>query len=101
MKTFICAAVTALLATSIPATSAFADDNVCMSSEELEASLIDWYGEEPVEPASNGPNQMWVSETTGTWTLVQYSGNGTACVLSTGSDWRGEGPALHLSGGRD
>ncbi|WP_092077045.1 hypothetical protein [Poseidonocella sedimentorum] len=57
-----------------------------MSSGELEAGLVDWYGERPVEPAS-GARQLWASEVSGSWSLVEYRGDGRACVLRTGDGW--------------
>ena len=59
----------------------------CMSAPEMEAGLIDWYGEAPVEGAPRARAQMWASEETGTWTLVQYLADGNACVVAQGDDW--------------
>ena len=77
------AILTTLIATS---TASFAE-SVCMPAPELEAGLIDWYGEAPVEGAEKATAQMWASEKTGTWTLVQYLADGNSCVLAQGDDW--------------
>ena len=66
--------------------AAFAD-TVCMPAHEMEASLIDWYAEEPVDGAVSESAQIWASEITGTWTLVEYRNGGMSCVLAQGTDW--------------
>lgn len=68
------------------ATAAMAND-VCMPGPELRASLIDWYGEEPVAAPNKAQQQIWASPRTGTWTKVHFDENGTACVLAQGDDW--------------
>ena len=68
------------------ATAAMAND-VCMPGAELKASLIDWYGEEPVAAPNKAQQQIWASPRTGTWTKVHFSEDGIACVLAQGDDW--------------
>lgn len=68
------------------ATSAAAQD-VCMSAQEMQSSLIDWYGERPVTGPSNNNSRLWVSDATGSWTLVRTLADGNACVTAQGSDW--------------
>ncbi|WP_299139867.1 S-adenosyl-L-homocysteine hydrolase [uncultured Tateyamaria sp.] len=60
---------------------------VCMSSTEMEATLIDWYGEAPIAETATQSTQVWASDDSGTWTLVQYLADGQSCVLAQGSDW--------------
>ena len=60
----------------------------CMPSDELEAALIDWYGEHPVEESSDNI-VLWASQGGETWTVVQYNADGTACTLGQGSNWSG------------
>ncbi|MCR8825440.1 hypothetical protein [Pseudosulfitobacter koreensis] len=67
--------------------SAAMADSVCMSSAEMEASLVDWYDEAPVAGQENKDTQIWASERNGTWSLVQYLPDGNSCVLETGEDW--------------
>ncbi|MEL6452826.1 MAG: S-adenosyl-L-homocysteine hydrolase [Pseudomonadota bacterium] len=64
--------------------------NVCMPAAEMEASLIDWYGETPVDGSDSETTQIWASDQSGTWTLVQYLADGQSCVLAQGSDWGSE-----------
>lgn len=61
----------------------------CMSSAEMEASLVDWYGETPVAGQEAKDTQLWASERNGTWSLVQYLPDGNSCVLESGEDWNG------------
>ena len=79
IATLICASL------SVPA-SAWAD-TVCMAVVEMEAALIDWYGEAPVPGAVASDQQLWASEATGTWTLMGLNNDGTACVLGQGAGW--------------
>lgn len=69
-------------------TSLLYAEEICMPAAELEASLIDWYGEKPV---AEGPRGLvvWSSDEGNTWTLVAYKANGTACALEQGRDWNG------------
>lgn len=73
--------IAALWLAAVPLT-AQADD-VCMPAAELEAALIDWYGE---EPADEGPSDtvLWRSATGSTWTVVRYFQDGTACAIDSG-----------------
>jgi len=82
MKTVI----TAIAALTVLATTASAKD-VCMEAAELQSSLIDWYGERPVEGPSPDNTRLWVSDATGSWTLVKTGANGDACVEAQGKNW--------------
>lgn len=59
--------------------------STCMTAEELDAGLIDWYGERPVESSEDGSMVLWQNEEAGTWTLVAYRSSGMACTLDSGS----------------
>ena len=60
---------------------------MCTTAHEMEASLIDWYGETLVEGADRLELQMWASQATGTWTLVRYLPDGNACTVAHGHNW--------------
>lgn len=79
--------LTMILACSAPA--AALAGSVCMDAAEMEASLIDWYGEAPVQGARAEDQQLWASDATGTWTLVRLNTDGSACVLGQGENWVG------------
>ncbi|GLQ28341.1 S-adenosyl-L-homocysteine hydrolase [Sulfitobacter pacificus] len=85
MKLFI-STLTLVLGTTI-ATSAAADEPVCMATGEMKAALTDWYGETPVEPKSDAREQLWVSKETGTWTMIKSFSDGNTCVVAQGDDW--------------
>ncbi|MGB0660586.1 MAG: S-adenosyl-L-homocysteine hydrolase [Mangrovicoccus sp.] len=61
---------------------------VCMSSDEMEAALIDWYGAQPVASAATATTEIWASEENGLWALVSYDAKGQSCILSKGWDWQ-------------
>lgn len=79
-------AISFVAATVLSATSLSAQE-VCMSTAEMEAGLVEWYGETPVEGTRTDTTTIWASEQTGTWTLVQYLADGQSCVLAQGYDW--------------
>lgn len=82
MKTLIATTVT--IASVGAAASA---QDVCMSADEMQASLIDWYGETPATEPSEDNTRLWVSDVTGTWTMVRTMADGNACVVATGDNW--------------
>ncbi|MEQ6249578.1 S-adenosyl-L-homocysteine hydrolase [Sulfitobacter sp. HNIBRBA3233] len=77
----------AMIATASAIGSAAAAQEVCMSAAEMQSSLIDWYGEEPVAGPSPDNTRLWVSDASGTWTLVRTMADGAACVEATGENW--------------
>lgn len=79
-------AVITFAALATLATSAAAQ-GVCMSASELQSSLIDWYGERPAADAPDNNTRLWVSDVTGSWTLVRTMADGNACVEAQGENW--------------
>lgn len=79
-------AFTAFATLAVMATSAAAND-VCMSASEMQSSLIDWYGERPVSGPTQDNTRLWVSDATGSWTLVRTLSDGNACVEAQGGNW--------------
>lgn len=74
---------------ALTASPVFAEEPVCMPREELEAALTDWYGETPlpgVFQTETATMQLWVSRDAGTWTLVKYLIDGSACAVTDGED---------------
>lgn len=82
----VISALTLALGLGTVAAPAMAND-VCMSAQELKASLVDWYGETPVEGQDDGAVQIWASDDTGTWSAVKTLSNGMACVTAQGANW--------------
>lgn len=92
----LCAAAPVLAA--LPSV-ARADEPVCMRAGEMEAALIDWYGEYPTpvhRETASATIRLWAAPQSGTWTMVKYLIDGTACVIAEGEDWGGpkQGDAL-------
>lgn len=85
MKPFI--SIMALVLGGAVGGAALADEQVCMSADEMKASLIDWYGERPVSEPSDNNAQIWASAETGTWTMIKTHTDGSACVIAQGTDW--------------
>ncbi len=56
----------------------------CMVAEEMDASLVDWYGERVVAQTETGDTVLWQNDLTGSWTVVEYHDSGLACVLGFG-----------------
>lgn len=71
------------LLTSVPSVVDAAE--ICMPSDELDAALMEWYGETVVGPGPNG-TVLWASDASQTWTLVRYSEDGEACSVSHGTE---------------
>ncbi|MEQ6202965.1 S-adenosyl-L-homocysteine hydrolase [Sulfitobacter sp. HNIBRBA2951] len=82
MKTVLTA-----IATITALTTAAHANEVCMSTAEMQSSLIDWYGESPVAGPTQDNTRLWVSDKTGSWTLVKSMADGNACVEAQGSNW--------------
>ncbi len=71
-------------------------NEICMWSDELDAGLIDWYGERPVESSSDGSIVLWANDEAGTWTLVVYRASGEACTLDSGTTSLSDSDAVEL-----
>ena len=84
MKTIIATAIAALTFGTMATAQ---ERDVCMPASELKASLIDWYAERPIAGQADLKEQLWVSEQTGTWTVVKFMADGHACVKAQGTSW--------------
>jgi len=82
MKTVLTA-----IATLTAMACAASAQEVCMSTSEMQSSLIDWYGERPASDPTSDNTQLWVSDVTGSWTLVRTLSDGNACVEAQGRNW--------------
>lgn len=71
---------------SLP-TLAAAQPKVCMPQYDLDAALVDWYGERALPGQDGDPTTVWVSPETGTWSVVRYRADGNGCVIASGEDW--------------
>ncbi len=57
---------------------------VCMTTDDLEAGLFDWYGETPAYDIGE-TRVMWTSRLKGTWTLVEHKAEGVSCTIGSGT----------------
>lgn len=75
---------------AVAQTTTVAAQTVCKPWREIVSELGDRYAERPVAYGTQ-PNghllQVFVSEQTGTWTLVTMRPNGTACLIGAGQGW--------------
>jgi len=85
MKPLFVTAFAAL--TTVSVTGSASAQEVCMPTHEMRAALIDWYGERPVKGQDQGNTQLWVSDATGTWTILKTLSDGNSCVEAQGEDW--------------
>jgi len=77
---------------------------VCMQASEMKATLIDMYGEYPQPGAvrtDTSVTQLWASPETGTWTMVKYLADGTACAIDDGDDFEDSPRVAALQAGFD
>ncbi|UWR26354.1 S-adenosyl-L-homocysteine hydrolase [Sulfitobacter sp. S223] len=88
-------ALMTIAAFSVMATAATAQE-VCMSAVEMQSSLIDWYGERPVAGPTQDNTRLWVSDATGSWTLVRNLSDGNACVEAQGRNWSADNDAEEM-----
>lgn len=44
--------------------------------------------------------EVWVSDTTGTWTILKTNADGTACIVASGTHWRIAAPVAEPEGTR-
>lgn len=61
----------------------------CFDRAMVAERLSDGYGETQffVGELQDGLLEVWISERTGTWTLLLTTPNGLTCVLSSGTGW--------------
>lgn len=65
----------------------------CQTSTDIVATLKHDFGENRRDTwvqAKTLKMELWASDDTGTWTLVQHDAGGIACVLSSGIGWRSD-----------
>jgi len=65
----------------------------CGTRDSVVAKLGDKYGEVRRGGGLAGPTaifEIWVSEATGTWTILKTTPNGLTCVMAVGDGWQGD-----------
>lgn len=57
-----------------------------MPADEMEAGLIDWYGEHAALESADGALVLWKNQNSGSWTILAYRANGDACAVEMGDE---------------
>ncbi len=61
--------------------------DVCIPAGEMRAALLEWHAERPLPGQEGQARQLWVSDRTGSWTMINFKSTGTACVTAQGRNW--------------
>lgn len=77
-----------LAAAMIAAASPALADEACDTAEAVANELTYKHGEDPHFSATrqDRPIEFWANRLKGTWTIVEYRADGTACVIASGSN---------------
>ncbi len=73
----------------------------CGPRDSVIEKLGDQYGETRRGGGLAGPTaivEIWASEATGTWTIIQTTPNGFSCIVAAGDGWQDECWALKSAG---
>lgn len=79
----------AILAASATALSAQSEPK-CGERDKLITELGQKFGEQLSAGGLTGPTKLleiWNSEDTGSWTILQTDADGQSCIVASGSDW--------------
>lgn len=71
-------------------------DLFCDDSARLEKQLLTIHGAQRLGRGMRGPDallEVWISPSSGDWTLVQTYANGTSCIVAMGEHWEDIAPA--------
>lgn len=62
----------------------------CADRDSVLRTVKDRYGETQVGAGLSGNYiiEVWVSEETGTWTILRTGANGISCMMVSGEHWR-------------
>ena len=87
---------TVLLFTALAATQTSAETRHCADRSTITERLKSGYGEEFAGGGlrnSDSIFEVWMSDASGTWTILMTTPDGKSCVLAAGTDWRDALPA--------
>ncbi|HMQ93078.1 MAG TPA: hypothetical protein PKA33_17875 [Amaricoccus sp.] len=73
----------------------------CGNREKIVERLAEKYGEQHRGSGLQDPTRLvevWISQSTGTWTLLFTRADGMACIAASGSDWLDYPPKLVAAG---
>ncbi len=96
-RTIIIAALIAGMAVAPVAQAQMA----CGTRDSVVAKLGDKYGEVRKGVGLAGPTaiiEIWVSEATGTWTILKTTPNGLTCIMAVGDNWQDDAAVKRVTG---
>ena len=73
----------------------------CGSRDRIVERLAEKYGEQHRGSGLQDPSRLvevWISQSTGTWTLLFTRADGLACIAASGSNWLDYPPRLAAAG---
>ena len=91
----------AALSAALAVTGGTASAQACSDRTALVERLASKYGEVFAGGGlrdSSTVFEVWMSEDTGTWTILLTQANGTACIMASGTNWREALPAEMVKG---
>jgi hypothetical protein len=87
------------LALGVAAAPAAAQSGPCAPRDRVVTHLAAVYGE-TLQGAGRGPAaavvELYASAATGTWTVTVTHGDGTTCLVASGTGWRAAAPGVAL-----
>jgi hypothetical protein len=93
----IAATLLGLAATSPPLNA----QTACGKRDQIVTRLAEKYGEQHRSSGLQDPTRLvevWISQSTGTWTLLFTRADGLACIAASGSNWLDYPPKLVAMG---
>ncbi len=81
--------------------SAAQAQTVCGTRDSIVAMLGDKYGEVRKGGGLAGETailELWVSEATGTWTILKTTPNGLTCFVAVGDNWQDDAAVKRVTG---
>ena len=90
MRTIVVAVTLAALGVS-----AQAQTQHCADRTTVTERLTSGYGEEFAGGGLRNAEsifEVWMSDESGTWTILMTNADGTSCVMAAGTNWRKAGP---------
>ncbi len=74
---------------------------VCGTRDVVVGKLDKIYGEVRRGGGLAGPTaiiEIWVSEATGTWTILKTTPNGLTCIMAVGDNWQDDATVKRVAG---
>lgn len=82
------------------ASGASAQSN-CADRDAVAKGLVDKFGEQRIGAGVQNARrifEIWISEDTGTWTVLMVRADGQPCIMASGQSWREYKPVAVIEG---